>query len=86
MGGVHLLGDRETLCWRVALALATKKLGGDTLEFVVADHGGARYDSRCWVGRVDDAGDILEKLLPIPSIVEFEVFKVVLHLLHYLML
>ena len=86
MGSVYLLCDRETLSRRVALALATKKLGGDTLEFVVADHGGARCDSRCWVGRVDDTGDILEKLLPIPSIIELEVFKVVLHLLHYLML
>ena len=85
MGGVYLLGDGETLSWRVALALASQKLHRDSLEFVLANHGGA-CDSRCWVDGVDDAGDILEKLLPIPSIVKLEVFKVVLHLFHYLML
>ena len=67
------------------MALASQKLHRDSLEFVLANHGGA-CDSRCWVDGVDDAGDILEKLLPIPSIVKLEVFKVVLHLLHYLML
>ena len=86
MGGVYLLCDRETLSWRVALALAAQKLRGYSLKFVFTDHGGACCDSRCWVDGVDDAGDILEKLLPIPSIVKLEVFKVVLHLLHYLML
>lgn len=85
-GGVYLLGNCETLSWRVALALASHKLRGDTFEFFVADHGGACCDSRSWVDGVDDAGHILEKLLPIPSIVKLEVFKVVLYLLHYLML
>ena len=86
MGGVYLLGDGETLSWRVALALASQKLHRNSFEFVFTDHGGACCDSRCWVDGVDDAGHILEKLLPIPSIVKLEVFKVVLHLFHYLML
>lgn len=85
LGGNHLLVDPETLSWRVALALTSQKLHLDPLDFVVTDHGGA-CDSRSRVDRVDDAGHILEKLLPIPSIIHLEVFKGVLDLLHYLML
>lgn len=85
MGADYLLVDPETLSWRVALALTSQKLHLDRLDFFVTDHGGA-CDYRSRVDRVDDAGHILEKLLPIPSIVHLEVFKGVLHFLHYLML